>query len=157
MSSSRPIICVPKRTHRVFSQNSPSLLQNSVRLSEFSSPKQYSQNSIPPVSQEPQAQLFADSALALDLRSEWPFTEWKTCPTQKSRENGKENGKWPQARNCQKMAAKMGKMGQNPILGSMSPFFTFFALFHIFQSFSPKTFPLKNKGLSSMRTKGKKR
>ena len=34
-----------------FSQNSPSLLQNSVRLSEFSSPKQYSRNSIPPVSQ----------------------------------------------------------------------------------------------------------
>ena len=33
-----------------FSQNSPSLPQNSVRLSEFSSPKQYSQNSIPPVS-----------------------------------------------------------------------------------------------------------
>ena len=30
------------------SQNSPSLLQNSVRLSEFSSPKQYSRNSIPP-------------------------------------------------------------------------------------------------------------
>ena len=33
-----------------FSQNSPSLPQNSVRLSEFSSPKQYSRNSIPPVS-----------------------------------------------------------------------------------------------------------
>ena len=33
-----------------FSQNSPSLLQNSVRLSEFSPPKQYSRNSIPPVS-----------------------------------------------------------------------------------------------------------
>ena len=32
------------------SQNSPSLPQNSVRLSEFSSPKQYSRNSIPPVS-----------------------------------------------------------------------------------------------------------
>ena len=31
-----------------FSQNSPSLPQNSVRLSEFSSPKQYSRNSIPP-------------------------------------------------------------------------------------------------------------
>ena len=30
VSSSRPIICVPKRTHRVFSQNSPSLPQNSV-------------------------------------------------------------------------------------------------------------------------------
>ena len=33
-----------------FSQNSPSLPQNSVRLSEFSSPKQYSRNSISPVS-----------------------------------------------------------------------------------------------------------
>ena len=33
-----------------FSENSPSLPQNSVRLSEFSSPKQYSRNSIPPVS-----------------------------------------------------------------------------------------------------------
>ena len=33
-----------------FSQNSPSLPQNSVRISEFSSPKQYSRNSIPPVS-----------------------------------------------------------------------------------------------------------
>ena len=30
-----------------FSQNSPSLPSNSVRLSEFSSPKQYSRNSIP--------------------------------------------------------------------------------------------------------------
>ena len=33
-----------------FSQNSPSLPENSVGLSEFSSPKQYSRNSIPPVS-----------------------------------------------------------------------------------------------------------
>ena len=32
-----------------FSQNSPSLPRNSVRLSEFSSLKQYSRNSIPPV------------------------------------------------------------------------------------------------------------
>ena len=43
VGSFRPIICVPKRTHRVFSQNSPSLPQNSVKLSEFSSPKQCSQ------------------------------------------------------------------------------------------------------------------
>ena len=50
LSSFQPILCGPKRTHRVFSQNSPSLPQNSVRLSEFSSPKQYSRNSIPPVS-----------------------------------------------------------------------------------------------------------
>ena len=49
--SSRPSICVPKRTHRVFSQNSPSLPQNSVRLSEFSSPPEtVLSNSIPPVS-----------------------------------------------------------------------------------------------------------
>ena len=33
-----------------FSQNSPSLPQSSVRLSEFSSPKQYSRNSVPPIS-----------------------------------------------------------------------------------------------------------
>ena len=33
-----------------FSQNSPSLPRNSVRLSEFSSPKQYFRNGIPPVS-----------------------------------------------------------------------------------------------------------
>ena len=33
-----------------FSQNSPSLPQNLVRLSEFPSPKQCSRNSIPPVS-----------------------------------------------------------------------------------------------------------
>ena len=43
MSSSQPIIGVPKRTHRV-------LPQNSVSFSEFSLPKQYSRNSIPPVS-----------------------------------------------------------------------------------------------------------
>ena len=30
VSSSQPIICVPKRTHRVFSENSPSLPQKSV-------------------------------------------------------------------------------------------------------------------------------
>ena len=48
-SSSRPIICA-RRNSPSFSQNSPSLPQNSVRLSEFSSPKQYSRNSIPPVS-----------------------------------------------------------------------------------------------------------
>ena len=33
-----------------FSQNSPTFTQDTVRLSEFSSPKQYSRNSIPPVS-----------------------------------------------------------------------------------------------------------
>ena len=49
VSSSQPIICVQTRTHRVC-LNSPSLPQNSVRLSEISSPKQYSRNSIPPIS-----------------------------------------------------------------------------------------------------------
>ena len=43
-------LCVPKRTHRVFPRTRASLPQNSVRLSEFSPPKQYSRNSIPPVS-----------------------------------------------------------------------------------------------------------
>ena len=42
MGSSQPIICVPKQTHWVVSQNSPSLPQNSVGLSEFSSTTQYS-------------------------------------------------------------------------------------------------------------------
>ena len=57
---------------------------------------------------------------ALILRSEWPFTEWETCRTQKTRENGKENGpgpKWP------KNGRRNGeKNGQNPILGSIFPF-----------------------------------
>ena len=48
-----------KANSPIFSQNSPSLPQNSVRLSEFSSPKQYSRNSTPPVSQ---------------LGTRWPFT-----------------------------------------------------------------------------------
>ena len=42
-------LCV-KGNSPSFSQNSPSLPQNSVKLSEFSSPKQYSRISIPPVS-----------------------------------------------------------------------------------------------------------
>ena len=51
VSSSQPIICVCVNANSPsLSQNSPSLPQNSVRLSEFSSPKQYSRNSIPPVS-----------------------------------------------------------------------------------------------------------
>ena len=41
---------VCKATSPSFSQNSPSLPPNSVRLSEFSSPKRYSRNSIPAVS-----------------------------------------------------------------------------------------------------------
>ena len=43
-----------------FSQNAPSLPQNSVRLSEFSPPKQYSRNSIPPVSYTILKQMMAD-------------------------------------------------------------------------------------------------
>ena len=42
-------MCQSELTEFFFSQNSPSLPQNSVRLSELSSPKQYSRNSIPPV------------------------------------------------------------------------------------------------------------
>ena len=45
VSSSQPIICVPKRTHRVFRAE---LI--AVELSEFSLPKQYSRSNIPPVS-----------------------------------------------------------------------------------------------------------
>ena len=44
MSSSQPIICVPKRTHRVFRRT------HRVCPKTFSPPKQYSRNSIPPVS-----------------------------------------------------------------------------------------------------------
>ena len=50
MSSFQPIICCQNELTELFLQNSPSLPQNSVRLSEFSPPKQYSRNSIPPVS-----------------------------------------------------------------------------------------------------------
>ena len=50
MSSFQPIYLCVKANSPSFSQNSPSLPQNSVRLSEFSPPKQYSRNSIPPVS-----------------------------------------------------------------------------------------------------------
>ena len=49
MSSFQPIICVPMRTHRVFFAE---LTEFAPRLSEFSSPKQYSRNSIPPVSKK---------------------------------------------------------------------------------------------------------
>ena len=52
----------------------------------------------------------------LTLRLKWPFTEWETGPEQESWKNGKENGKWPQARNGRKMAIKMGKWTQNGIL-----------------------------------------
>ena len=44
-SSSQPIICVPNRTHRVFQRTHRVCPKNSVRLSEFSSPKQYCRNS----------------------------------------------------------------------------------------------------------------
>ena len=47
MSSSRPIICVQKRTHRVFFSE---LTGFAAELREFSLPKQYFRNSIPPVS-----------------------------------------------------------------------------------------------------------
>ena len=40
------------------------------------------------------------------LQLKWPFTEWETGPEQKSRQNGKENGKWPHAWNGRKMAGQ---------------------------------------------------
>ena len=45
-SASQPSGCVPKQTHRVFR----STLKFAAELSEFALPKQYSRNSIPPVS-----------------------------------------------------------------------------------------------------------
>ena len=48
MSSSRPIIGVPKRAHRVFRRTHRVCRRNKLEAqSEFSSPKQYSRNSIP--------------------------------------------------------------------------------------------------------------
>ena len=49
VSSFQPIICVPRRTHRVFRRTHRVCAP---KLSEFSSPKQYSRNSIPPVSSD---------------------------------------------------------------------------------------------------------
>ena len=48
VSSSQPTICATKRTHRVCRRTHRVRPQNS--LSKVSSPKQYSRNSIPPVS-----------------------------------------------------------------------------------------------------------
>ena len=45
-------LCAKANSPSFFSQNSLSSPQNSVRLSEFSSPKQYSRKSIPPDSQK---------------------------------------------------------------------------------------------------------
>ena len=47
VSSSQPTVCVPKQTHRVFRRTDRVRCRNSV---SFSLPKQYSRNSIPPVS-----------------------------------------------------------------------------------------------------------
>ena len=46
VSSSQPSICVPKRTSVFLAE----LTEFAAELSEFSRPKQYSRNSIPPVS-----------------------------------------------------------------------------------------------------------
>ena len=66
------------------------------------------------------------SQASVDKSSKWPCTEWEAGPTQKSRENGKENGKWPEARNGRKMAEEMEKctkkMAKVPFRG---PFFHF--------------------------------
>ena len=104
----------------------------------------------------------------LELRSKWPFTEWETGPTQKSRENGKENGKWPQAQHGQKMAAEMEKWAQNGILAifwlffhfgghflaisGLGPFFIFFPIFSGFlcrACFPFCIWPLRLQDLSS--------
>ena len=73
------------------------------------------------------------------LRLKWPFTEWETGPEQKSRKNGKENGKWPQARNGRKMAPKMGFWpafghffhfgGHFSAISGVGPFSIFFPIF----------------------------
>ena len=86
VSSSQPNICVPKRTHRVFSQNSPSLPQNSVTLSEFSPLRQYSRNSIPPVSYK------SILHLGLELFSEIPIF-WCMGPKGRFWKNQAE-GRW---------------------------------------------------------------
>ena len=66
------------------SQNSPSLPQNSVRLSEFSSPKQYSRNSIPPVSQ---------------TYNKWESSPPKTCKNRISFDREDPQG-WPRQGSC---------------------------------------------------------
>ena len=71
------------------------------------------------------SRLFRWLGCPLSLRLKWPFTEWETGPEQKSRKNGKENGKWPHAWNGRKMAAEMEKWpksAQNPMFGSIFHF-----------------------------------
>ena len=63
----------------------------------------------------------------LKLRLKWPLTEWETGPEQKSRKNGKENGKWPPARNGQKMATEMEKWTQKWEFGLILAIFSILA------------------------------
>ena len=61
-----------------------------------------------------------------------------TGPEQKSRKNGKENGRWPRARNGRKMAIKMEKKGQRanirPTIPFSVPFFHLIAIFRPFRA-----------------------
>ena len=80
----------------------------------------------------------------LTLRLKWPFTEWETGPEQKSRKNGKENGKWPQARNGRKMAIKMEKWTRKWDFGLILAIFSISAaIFRPFQASGhfPFSFP----------------
>ena len=62
-----------------FSQNSPSLSQNSVRLSGFSSPKQCSRNSIPPVSYKSQGSYAIKAGGCVPWKS--LLVKWVTAPS----------------------------------------------------------------------------
>ena len=83
MSSSQPIICVPKQTHRVFFF--AELTEFAAALSKFSPPKQCSRNGIPPVSENDATQNPLRGPLggavfvvrSLDLQKPWPSTERK--------------------------------------------------------------------------------
>ena len=89
---------------------------------------------------------------------EMAITEWEPGREQTSRENGKENGRWPEARNGRKMAAKMENNGQKlakiPFWGpfchfdshfsaisGLGPFSNFF-LSHFLGPFAPVRFPI---------------
>ena len=80
----------------------------------------------------------------IELRLKWPFTEWETGPEQKSRKNGKENGKWPHARNGRKMATKTEKWTQKWDFGLILAIFSISAaIFRPFQAWGhfPFSFP----------------
>ena len=78
--------------------------------------------------------LSAPSGSGVELRLKWPFTEWETGLEQKSRKNGKENGKWFQARNGRKMANEMEK---RPKISFWGPFFHFGCHFSAISGLGP--------------------